>query len=88
MIADKMKNTFIWIIIVIGLLMGYSMGNVFGSQFQSPTYKCQDEIRVLYFPTLKDAQKWIKLNRKTIRAPQIRVLKDFVEVTYRERICQ
>jgi hypothetical protein len=84
-----MKNTFTWIIIIaIGLLMGYSMGNVFGSQFPTPTYKCQDEIRVLYFPTLKDAQTWIKLNRKHIRAPQIRVLKDYVEVSYRETVCK
>lgn len=83
------KNIFYWImIILIGVVIGFSMESVFGSQFQTPTYKCQDEIRVLYFPTLKDAKNWIKLNRKTIRAPQIRVLKDFVEVTYRERVCE
>jgi hypothetical protein len=83
------KNIFYWItIILIGVIIGFSLESVFGSQFQTPTYKCQDEIRVIYFPTLKDAQTWIKLNRKTIRNPQIRVLIDYVEVTYRKRICK
>ncbi len=83
------KDIFYWIIIIlIGVVIGFSMETVFGSQFPTPTYKCQDEIRVLHFRTLKEANKWIKENRKQIRAPQIRVLKDYVEVSYRERVCE
>jgi hypothetical protein len=84
-----MKNILNWIIIItIGLLFGYLIPTCLGSQFPTPTYKCQDEIRVIYFSTIKDAQTWIKLNRKTIIAPQIRVLKDYVEVSYRETVCE
>lgn len=80
-----MKKVIVSFSIVLGIFFGsiYAFPNI-----PSPLFQCQDVINIIRFQTLKEAQKWIKENRKTIRAPQIRVLKDYVEVSYRERICR
>jgi len=52
-----------------------------------PNPYCYYKENILYFPDMRSATEWVRLNRTFVVNPEIRMTPDYVEVWYLELFC-